>query len=297
MKNCRHPTHWLISTQAEAHLQQSREVAKELEKGSSYELTGAKLEKKEQLLREGFVDWTRKDFRSFLNAMERRGRDEVDVIARETSNETGKTEDEVRVGVDFCLRGGDRVASMAPNVAAPRYRARRDAVAARAGERRGSLHAVAATARRRGNTHWSQRAQVRRYHTVFWQRHKELADWERVIDKIEKGEKRLQRSKEIREALAEKIARSPKPHECLPLNYGASRGKVWTEEEDAYFVCVEINQCVGCARQFFTKSFLGDDAAVLAPSSGEEPAPPLYRAGVASMQDDATIQHERAVKF
>ena len=34
--------------EAEAHLQQSREVAKELEKGSSYELTGAKLEKKEQ---------------------------------------------------------------------------------------------------------------------------------------------------------------------------------------------------------------------------------------------------------
>ena len=69
----------------------------------------------------------------------------MDVIARETSNETGKTEDEVR-----------------------------------------------------------------RYHTVFWARHKELADWERVIDKIEKGEKRLQRSKEIREALAEKIAR------CVP---------------------------------------------------------------------------------
>ena len=28
--------------------------------------------------------------------------------------------------------------------------------------------------------------------------------------------------------------------------------------------CVEINQCVGCTRQFFTKSFLGDDVAVLA---------------------------------
>ena len=26
--------------------------------------------------------------------------------------------------------------------------------------------------------------------------------------------------------------------------------------------CVEFNQCVGCTRQFFTKSFLGDDAAV-----------------------------------
>ena len=35
--------------------------------------------------------------------------------------------------------------------------------------------------------------------------------------------------------------------------------------------------------QFFTKSFHGDDAAVLAPSSGEEPASPRHRAGVASM--------------
>ena len=47
--------------------------------------------------------------------------------------------------------------------------------------------------------------------------------------------------------------------------------------------CVEINQCVGCTRQFFTKSFLGDDVAVLARSSGEELASPRHRAGVASM--------------
>ena len=47
--------------------------------------------------------------------------------------------------------------------------------------------------------------------------------------------------------------------------------------------CVEINQCVGCTRQFFTKSFLRDDAAVLDRSSGEEPASPRHRAGVASM--------------
>ena len=47
--------------------------------------------------------------------------------------------------------------------------------------------------------------------------------------------------------------------------------------------CVEINQCVGCTRQFFTKSFLGNDAAVMARSSGEEPASPRHRAGVASM--------------
>ncbi len=47
--------------------------------------------------------------------------------------------------------------------------------------------------------------------------------------------------------------------------------------------CVEINQCFRCTRQFFTKSCLGDDAAVLAPSSGKEPASPRHRACVASM--------------
>ena len=47
--------------------------------------------------------------------------------------------------------------------------------------------------------------------------------------------------------------------------------------------CVEISQCIGCTRQFFTKSFLGDDAAVLARSSSEEPASPRHRAGIASM--------------
>ena len=47
--------------------------------------------------------------------------------------------------------------------------------------------------------------------------------------------------------------------------------------------CVKINQCVGCTRQFFTKSFLGDDPAVLARSSCDEPASPRHRAGVASM--------------
>ena len=47
--------------------------------------------------------------------------------------------------------------------------------------------------------------------------------------------------------------------------------------------CVEINQCAGRTRQFFTKSFLGDGVAALAPSSGEEPALPRHRAGSASM--------------
>ena len=61
-------------------------------------------------------------------------------------------------------------------------------------------------------------------------------------------------------------------------------GRFWDGYVDAVpLACVEINQCVGCTRKVFTKSFLGDDAAVLARSSGEEPASRRHRAGVASM--------------
>ena len=136
-----------------------------------YELPVKEAVRKERLLKEGFGDWTRKDLRAFLNATERHGRRDVDSVARETSTETGKAEDDVR-----------------------------------------------------------------RYHATFWKKYKEVADWERLVDKVEKGEKRLQRSQEIKDALATKVARHPKPWECLPINYGASRGKVWTEEEDAFLI-------------------------------------------------------------
>ena len=60
--------------------------------------------------------------------------------------------------------------------------------------------------------------------------------------------------------------------------------KRWAEAETHGVAgCVEIDQCVGCTRQFFTKSFLGDDAAVLARLSGEELASPRHRADVAAM--------------
>ena len=68
----------------------------------------------------------------------------------------------------------------------------------------------------------------------------------------------------------------------LALAQEARRDEVGQPRE-RITTCVEINQCVGCTRQLFTKSFLGDDVAALAPSSGEEPTLPRHRAGVASM--------------
>ena len=51
------------------------------------------------------------------------------------------------------------------------------------------------------------------------------------------------------------------------------RAETWRQHVAS---CVEINQCVGC-------TFLGDDAAVLARSSGGDPTSPPRRAGVAPM--------------
>ena len=60
--------------------------------------------------------------------------------------------------------------------------------------------------------------------------------------------------------------------------------------------CVETNQCVGCTRQFFTKSFLGENVAVLARPSGGI-ATPSSRRRVDGVEVDAAIQGERAVRF
>jgi hypothetical protein len=68
--------------------------------------------------------------------------------------------------------------------------------------------------------------------------------------------------------------------DCYYLDWA---GDGYCDEQNNVEACVEINQCVECTRQFFTKSFLGDDAAFLARSSGEEPASPRHREGVASM--------------
>ena len=62
-----------------------------------------------------------------------------------------------------------------------------------------------------------------------------------------------------------------------------NRVLVREEHRQSINTCVEINQCVGRTRQFFTKSFLGDGVAALDPSIGEEPALPRHRAGGASM--------------
>jgi SWI/SNF-related matrix-associated actin-dependent regulator of chromatin subfamily A member 5 len=78
---------------------------------------------------------------------------------------------------------------------------------------------------------------VRAYCKMFWERYQEIADWEKMIEKIEKGEKRIERNQAIEKALRLKVARHKNPWQTLKINYGTNKGKAFTEEEDIFLVC------------------------------------------------------------
>lgn len=72
----------------------SEEIKAELEK---LQLSDEEKSEKERLLSEGFGSWNKHQFRQFVQACENHGRDDLDEIAREVSEATGKSEDEVRI--------------------------------------------------------------------------------------------------------------------------------------------------------------------------------------------------------
>jgi SWI/SNF-related matrix-associated actin-dependent regulator of chromatin subfamily A member 5 len=55
---------------------------------------------------------------------------------------------------------------------------------------------------------------------------------------IERGESRLQKQQEIQDILTAKIASLKQPLQQLRINYGQSKGKNYTEEEDRFMVSI-----------------------------------------------------------
>jgi SWI/SNF-related matrix-associated actin-dependent regulator of chromatin subfamily A member 5 len=80
--------------------------------------------------------------------------------------------------------------------------------------------------------------EVRRYDKVFWKRYTEVQDWEKLLEKIKKGEKKIARRLAIEHTLQGKVAQHRNPFATLTINYGSSRGKAFTEEEDRFLVCM-----------------------------------------------------------
>lgn len=75
------------------------------------------------------------------------------------------------------------------------------------------------------------------YAKVFWERYNELQDIDRIIAQIEKGENKIQRRISIKKALDAKMTRYKAPFFQLKIQYGANKGKNYTEEEDRFLVC------------------------------------------------------------
>ncbi|XP_011382498.1 probable global transcription activator SNF2L1 isoform X3 [Pteropus vampyrus] len=105
--------------------------------------------------------------------------------------------------------------------------------------------------------------EVIEYSAVFWERCSELQDIEKIMAQIERGEARIQRRISIKKALDAKIARYKAPFHQLRIQYGTSKGKNYTEEEDRFLICMlhkmgfdrenvyeELRQCVRNAPQF-----------------------------------------------
>jgi SLIDE len=47
------------------------------------------------------------------------------------------------------------------------------------------------------------------------------------MERIVKGERRIQRSQEIRTALEKKVARHKNPWQQMSISYGGAKGKAW----------------------------------------------------------------------
>ncbi len=80
--------------------------------------------------------------------------------------------------------------------------------------------------------------EVFEYAKVFWDRYHELQDVDRLIAQIEKGEAKIQRRISIKKALDAKMTRYKMPFNQLKIQYGSSKGKNYTEDEDRFLICL-----------------------------------------------------------
>lgn len=115
---------------------------------------------------------------------------------------------------------------------------------------------------------------IQRYYVAFWTNYQRIAEWPKILERIEKGEKKIVRLRFIRHAIHERVERhleetykgkSPKTTEkgeltlaemlqhawpAMKIKYGNnSRGKGYQEQEDAFLVCMMYRHGYGAAER------------------------------------------------
>ncbi|KAF9916163.1 hypothetical protein BX616_004467 [Lobosporangium transversale] len=78
--------------------------------------------------------------------------------------------------------------------------------------------------------------EVKAYSKVFWKRYTEIADYERIITAIEKGESKLQRQSDIQDQLSAVVHRHRVPLQQLKIAYNQTKTRNYTEEEDRFLI-------------------------------------------------------------
>eukprot|EP01138_Halocafeteria_seosinensis_P010924 gb/GECG01011157.1/.p1 GENE.gb/GECG01011157.1/~~gb/GECG01011157.1/.p1 ORF type:complete len:1190 (+),score=197.09 gb/GECG01011157.1/:1-3570(+) len=82
--------------------------------------------------------------------------------------------------------------------------------------------------------------EVREYYRAFWKNYKRITGWEKLLNRIRKGEEKIERQRRVEAELAEKISRHPDPYNTLTLpstGKGISK-KGFTEEHDRFLLCM-----------------------------------------------------------
>lgn len=124
-----------------------------------------------------------------------------------------------------------------------------------------------------------ERHDIQRYFVAFWTNYQRITEWPKILEKIERGEKKIQRLRQIREVIQEKVERhledsygpvfgadaetankdKPLPTIAemllyswpkMKINYGScARGKGYQEDEDAFLVCMMYRHGYGAAER------------------------------------------------
>ena len=81
-------------------------------------------------------------------------------------------------------------------------------------------------------------SEVKRYFKVFFERYVEISDHEKIIERIQKGEAKIDRILQISHTLKTKVDRHKNPWQAMTVVYGSNKGKAFTEEEDRFLICM-----------------------------------------------------------
>jgi SWI/SNF-related matrix-associated actin-dependent regulator of chromatin subfamily A member 5 len=116
-------------------------------------------------------------------------------------------------------------------------------------------------------------SEVQRYFVSFWTNYRRIAEWEKVLERVERGERKILRMRQIRDAIQEKVERHLEdtfgeyysdPNSTIPsaaellhhswqrmkINYGGGgRGRGFQEEEDAFLICMMYRHGYGAAER------------------------------------------------